>query len=475
MPNEAWVIKEKYRSQESPIGFEKIWDSPTIQKFYKEKNPETTKLKKLVRAGIPDEIRGNVYSKLLKIDKLEDYEKNYEAGLVRTYGVRIPQNPVVPTFGGRPHRDDSALNAAGSNIVEHVLCILCNDFPNLEYCPFLPPLASLLAHHLRSPDELLGAMVSVVKSSLNKAPGQDKWTYLPTFSVIIRKDHRLMQTSFENFLQKKNSKVSKKIQEIISTEERLTERWMTDFFIPILPQELIWRILDCFILEGYKSLFRFAISLIELQQKKILMSNTKADLESCFLKTVFSEISIDKTCSIAGTYSISEKYASELTKNKIISIEDIHESSLKYQRGLPKLKDYSKVLIEMHWMVLWSWIPHRYRVDEVELIFTTSDNGYNIGTMYEMTKHKKHMILVVETMEGQIFGAFISGGWGIEENMQRGQLYCGDGETFLFTIEPYGKLYPWVAANNSDVEVTKDNSLFILATKNDLSIGGGGG
>jgi hypothetical protein len=66
------------------------------------------------------------------------------------------------------------------------------------------------------------------------------------------------------------------------------------------------------------------------------------------------------------------------------------------------------------------------------------------------------------------------------------------GETFLFQIKPYAKMYPWVgrdiseapvdmndeaavkAANERENYIKDKASRFIQATKRDITIGGGG-
>lgn len=393
-------------------------------------------------------------------------------GIQRTHGAIVPENIVPPSFGGRPHRDSLALNKAALWVVEHVLCIIGHDFPSIEFCPFIPALAVMLSHHLRTPDDLLGAMVSILKKSITASSnssssksGNANWAFFP----MHRKDLKLMGRMFASLLSKHNSKLATHLESFDSTsspnhQDPPWQSWFSDLFIDQLPQAMLWRMLDCFLLEGYVVLFRFGIALLQLHRNTLVSLKSPTECTNLF-KMQNLKVPVNVFCDSASGVSITAADIEKAKAKKInaVSLEEIHEMQYKYQRGRPKLKDESTIVQELHWIALWSWIPPRFRLSDVELIFTTGEHGYNLNTMYEMTSARKPLILVLETMEGGIFGAFISTGWPeVGENPG----FQGDGETFMFTLEPYAKMYSWVGLASADggegaVEVKAENSMFV--------------
>ena len=99
--------------------------------------------------------------------------------------------------------------------------------------------------------------------------------------------------------------------------------------------------------------------------------------------------------------------------------------------------------------------------------------------MYEMTDFRKPLFIIAETMEGSVFGAFISTGWPTDRGDNPG--FSGDGETFLFTLEPFAKMYSWVGLTqendkNGEAEtepLKPEFSMFLCAARRQLIIGGG--
>ena len=460
MPNSNFVFLDKYSS--SPVG--KEFQALVLEDIASIKLYDYRKLKKLCRGGIPDNLRGPVYNMLLKTELLPEFETDFQAGLKRAYGITIPTTIIPPTFGGR-NSNKLCLNPKGCSVVDQVLAIIGHDFPNIEYCPYLPSLCILLAHHLSSENELLGAMVSVLKTSIlgqllykeNKKE-VSTWSYFPTF----KKDSKQMSRIFNLTLEKQNLKIHKKINEF--QEEVLYDRWMADFFIGVLPQHMIWRMLDSFMLEGYKTFFKFSLELLSHHQPNIKKSVSFKEIKDCFTIENNSLISTEKFCKSAFDIKLS---VINLPKSIVQSIEEL-DNNLKFQKAQPKLLHDSVILKELHWIMIWSWIPPRLRSSQIELLFSTGNNGYNLSSLYRLATGWKQVLIVVETIDGGVFGSFVSG-----FDVSLTHSVVGDGETFLFIVEPYAKLYSWVGKRDG-IQSDPSNSLFCLATKNDLTIGGGG-
>ncbi|KAI9339598.1 hypothetical protein BDR26DRAFT_379030 [Obelidium mucronatum] len=470
-----WVDLSRLKLEDTPTpqNAEELWLGPAMTKIYDSVDLEKTKLVKMTRAGIPNQLRGPIYAKILKVDKLDEYEKNFEIALKRTYGSTVPRAPLPPTFGGRTHQNELALTAEGSLLVDHVLCVLAHDFPSLEYSPFVTTLAALLCHHMKSRDESLGAMVSVVKQAFTisqpnnharspsspsspdlsrKKPKTKDWKFFATY----RKDVNFMSRAFSNLLNYCNAKVHHHMTDLQSTSsEPIWTRWLTDFYVGVLPQKAIWRILDSFLVEGYKTLFRVGVALVLARKEAIMKCKTLQDLTAVFEETVNSadftrETFFNAVWAVRMTNEADIRSGNHL-HTALIALsanDDLHEQQYRYQRAIPKLFQApetkrdgtvvdptsfkgSAIIKEDHWIVFWSWVPPSMRMMDLELVFTTRDHGHHISTLYNRTTGKKPLMLVIET-SNSIFGAYLSDGFP-EDESGRG-MYYGTGLVFFVLV-----------------------------------------
>ena len=66
----------------------------------------------------------------------------------------------------------------------------------------------------------------------------------------------------------------------------------------------------------------------------------------------------------------------------------------------------SCVLVQ--WRHLWSDVPERFQDDKLELIFDTSRDGHNMGTLYRLCDSKAPVVMVVQLVTGAVLGAYLS-------------------------------------------------------------------
>jgi hypothetical protein len=58
---------------------------------------------------------------------------------------------------------------------------------------------------------------------------------------------------------------------------------------------------------------------------------------------------------------------------------------------------------------IWNWLPQRFTVYKPCLVFTTSEHGSSLNTLYNKIDHLEYSIIVIKTIENEVFGAFCSG------------------------------------------------------------------
>ncbi|KAL5035537.1 hypothetical protein BDEG_23491 [Batrachochytrium dendrobatidis JEL423] len=369
MSHAVWVNDSVFEPGCEPDNQE-AWLDPKVEKYCSALPLDKTKLKTMIIGGIPSQLRKTIYPKLLKVSQLEAFERDFLRSQTRTYGLVIPPDPIPPTFGGRSQQNTLALTPAGSVVVRHILCIVAHDNPMLEYCPFLPPLVELLAHHIDSADTLLGCVNSLLQLNSFKHPSQSslsqpakslmpgessssrRWGYIP----VHHKEAKLFSRAFGNLLYQTDRKLHAHVTDLHSTSpDPFWTSWIQNMFIHVLPQPLLWRFLDSFLVEGYKAFLRFGMAILIYQRSAILQMQSIWEINQLITPALFSDDALkksskhatiaDKICAIAAGVFINyanvkrvhQHHASlaAVSQESTDSI-DVVQNSLKYQRALPK-------------------------------------------------------------------------------------------------------------------------------------------
>ena len=104
------------------------------------------------------------------------FDRDYGTKLSKIFGRKVPEKLQPPTFGfWNINQFCSSLffNDRGKEVFRNLLCIVAYDYPDLHFCPFIPPLVALLLHQMSAYDTL-GCIVSLLKRSETKT--SEKWS-----------------------------------------------------------------------------------------------------------------------------------------------------------------------------------------------------------------------------------------------------------------------------------------------------------
>lgn len=81
------------------------------------------------------------------------------------------------------------------------------------------------------------------------------------------------------------------------------------------------------------------------------------------------------------------------------------------------------------------FLPEVMRIRIPKVIFQASEDGYNIRNLYkkcdEFTDSYEHAIILIESTDGAIFGAYIDVMPESKDNK-----FIGAGDSFVFTLSP---------------------------------------
>nr|XP_022901879.1 nuclear receptor coactivator 7 isoform X2 [Onthophagus taurus] len=138
----------------------------------------------------------------------------------------------------------------------------------------------------------------------------------------------------------------------------------------------------------------------------------------------------------------------------------ISEPSLDVDLSPPDLVGATEILTDTHREALCRHLPARAEGYVWTLVFSTSQHGFSLNSMYrKMYKLESPILLVIEDTDNNVFGALTSCALQVSDH------FYGTGESLLFRFSPEFQVYNW----------TGENLYFIKGNNESLSIGAGDG
>jgi hypothetical protein len=118
-----------------------------------------------------------------------------------------------------------------------------------------------------------------------------------------------------------------------------TPRWFITLFSSTLPTELFYRIFECFLMEGYKVIYKAALTMIKINEPLVLNKPFEEVLGYLMKKEQYESIPPDEFCEIMHSFTftseqiddLEKKYMSQNPKKVIQWQEDAQKS---YQKRI---------------------------------------------------------------------------------------------------------------------------------------------
>lgn len=127
---------------------------------------------------------------------------------------------------------------------------------------------------------------------------------------------------------------------------------------------------------------------------------------------------------------------------------------------IPDLIGQTEILTEEHREKLCSHLPARAEGYSWSLVFSTSQHGFSLNSLYrKMQRLESPILIVIEDTEHNVFGALTSCALHVSDH------FYGTGESLLYKFNPSFKVFHW----------TGENLYFIKGNPESLSIGAGDG
>ncbi|XP_023015045.1 TLD domain-containing protein mustard isoform X8 [Leptinotarsa decemlineata] len=134
--------------------------------------------------------------------------------------------------------------------------------------------------------------------------------------------------------------------------------------------------------------------------------------------------------------------------------------SLDIDLSPPDLIGTTEILTDHHRENLCRHLPARAEGYAWTLVFSTSQHGFSLNSMYrKMYKLESPILMVIEDTDNNVFGALTSCALQVSDH------FYGTGESSLFSFTPEFKVFNW----------TGENLYFIKGNNESISIGAGDG
>lgn len=421
------------------------------------------KSKLLVREGIPDARRHDAWLRLLLVDSpaaaLEDAYKNafrftFHIDLEWSY---VPMH--VPSFGkDRVCFEQHALTRAGVYAAKRVLCVFAENNPRITYCPALPDFLCILLMFL-SEAETYAALCQVIKRS-----EQNGWYFR-----LGRESRLVSLRTVGSLLGRESPRLLEHMQKTMQVDPAdVAGEFFDRLFFTFVPVGLNLQIIDAFLLEGSKVLYRYVVAALCMMEQNLLnVSSSKEALKRAAVRGVF-DLDPAELCRRAFRMQLARSDLREFddTNRQMLDPAELAGGSLHRIYIAPKFPDECRILPRRLFEYVWSWLSDDFvKLARPQRVFFSQDDGYSLGYMLHKCAAIGPHLLVLRDKVGHIFGACVSDGW------RRSSSFYGTGThafLFSFSARSVGTMQTSMAGRESP-DTSPDTSSCADSAKDRLS------
>uniref|UniRef100_UPI003AB0EBEF TBC1 domain family member 24-like n=1 Tax=Centroberyx gerrardi TaxID=166262 RepID=UPI003AB0EBEF len=357
----------------------------------------------------------------------------------KLFGEQKISTHLVPEYmeGGEIPR--YCLNKAGLNSVRKILLCLSKYFPDMNFCPILPALVSLILHFSEDEAECFHSVSRLI-------------SYEDPSKRYIDQTFLTYRASCMTFGDLAN-KYCRGIRKLIASSHQNLFEFYSDWIMWIfadLPFTYAIRVLDVYLSEGYKVLYRVALALLSLY--KVSVSSRVSDVEDfrrdmkSFVQNVARHCTAEKLLERAFIIQMATRRELNLLFNANKSSLMQKGVNIHQKRQSVQTVDFStfssSVVTGTEMRVVWAWIPERFALFSPIRLFSTAEHGRSLASFYSHVEGHEPAVLILKTMDEEVCGAFLSTDM-IERRKHdsEGLTYFGTGESFVFTLRPSMERY----------------------------------
>ncbi|CAJ1053608.1 TBC1 domain family member 24-like [Xyrichtys novacula] len=433
------------------VDWEKI-DPEAAKRYQQILQSDHQQLKTMGREGfweMPHTLRAKAYYHIIhSITSIgsvaPDREVYYELSKNLFGEQKISSHPV-PEYMEAGEIPRYCLNKAGLNAVKKILLCLGKHFPDMNFCPILPELVSLLLHFSQDEAECFHSVSRLI-------------CYQDPNKRYIDQTFLTYRASCMTFGDLAN-KCCRGIRKLIAGSHQNLFEFYSDWIMWIfadLPFTYAIRVLDVYLLEGYKVLYRVALALLGLY--KVSVSSRVADVEDFrtdmkrFVQNIARHCTAEKL--LEKGFMIPMAIRRELNLLFNANKDSLMQKGVSIHQRRQSVETVnfnnitSSVVTATEMRVVWAWIPERFALFSPIRLFSTAEHGRSLASFYSNVEGHEPAVLIIKTEEEEVFGAFLSTDLIERRKHDSAALtYFGTGECFVFTLRPNMERYQQAVVN----------------------------
>lgn len=404
-------------------------------------------------------LRAQVYQQLIKTIPCRTVTPDAEVykDIMKDAGSKKPSSHIpLPEFVDGNTVPKYCLKSESVASAHQIMNCLAGQFPDISHCPSLPAITALLLHFSKDEAQCFEHVSRILACN---EPGKR----------LVDQTFLAYESSCMTFGDLANKYCAPAHKLIVGTAQDVQEvycdwqRWI----LADLPFSHAVRVLDVYLVEGYKVLYRVAIALLKFYRKHKAASQNdqgaqpqnsekiRAEIQA-FVKGIASTVSPEKLLEKAFSlrlFSRKEITLLQLTNEKSLQEKGItvKQKRRNVQLALNPDTFSSEIVSAKEMRDIWSWIPERFALCQPQLLFTTSTHGCSLNRFYSHCEGYEPTLLLIRTTDGDVCGAFLSTDW--EERKRGGNKlsFFGTGECFVFKLKPEMERYEWVVIRHPEL------------------------
>ncbi|KAM6971924.1 TBC1 domain family member 24-like [Aplochiton taeniatus] len=433
------------------VDWEKI-DPEAAERYQRILESDHQAMKTMGRSGfwaMPHTLRAKAYYHIIHgINSRSPVRDVYQDVSKKLFGEQKMSTHPFPEYmedGGIPRY---CLNKAGLNSVKKILLCIGKNFPDINFCPILPALVSLLLHFSEDEAECFHSICRLI-------------SYKEPSKRYIDQTFLTYRASCMTFGDLAN-RYCRGIRKLIASSHQNLFEFYSDWIMWIfadLPFTYAIRVLDVYLLEGYKVLYRVALALLSLY--KVSVSSRVADVEDfrrdmkSFVENVARHCPVEKLLERAFSIPMTTRMELNLLFNANKDSLMQKGVSIHQKRQDVEMVDFgnfsSSVVTGTEMRVVWAWIPERFALFSPVKLFSSNEHGRSLSSLYSHVEGHEPAVLMFKTVDEEVCGAFMSTDLMERRKLEsEGLVYFGTGESFVFTLRPGMERYQRAVVHVTD-------------------------
>ena len=423
---------------------------------------ESKNVRNIVRNGIPPKYMNTFLLKLFNITKnTETLMNNYNKILsISLKGYKAEYlDDYAPYFSGLKKLGDCLpvhyLNNSGILALKEILWMLYHLYPQIEYCPLIIQLLSLILVFCNK-YETLEIMSCIIGYNLNYDKNEIykiRWHFRLNYN-----DNLKIITSITECLKEVSYKSCKELYDHLTNihfrPEKLYEDMCFGFFYKYFNFFGMIRLLPFYLHDGIKSIYRLIYAIEKCTKDELKLIKVPDKIIGKCRELCNSLDNIKDLFEISYEFNITRNN-NKYSEQSNIKENDKHIITYKGQLILPEFKEKSEILNEYQIIHLWENMPKSFKANNVSVTQFQPNKSKISDIIDKFNKEEKKYIFLIKTTTNEIFGFAINGNF-----KDTNGKYINIKQGILISIEPIIKIYNINAEYNEILFIDKDKILF---------------